>query len=168
MPLRSVNNPNTDIAIMNTLKYLLPVNTVLASSDHVFVQARHDLYLFLSQGNPIALHLSSGVQSYKKAEWGGFDGQAPINIDYYASWDDQLSTIDAAWQAIAEDIERVKSNAEDNDHTEYQGANHTMSIARTTLGSYEDQYDRTFPDYTFIFRRLSILYNLLPYGVGGV
>ncbi len=166
MPLRTVNNPNTDLDIMTILRTLLPVNTVLASSSAVFIRSRYQLYLYLSQNQgPCALLLSSGDQEYDNAELEGYEGQIPINIDYYTCWDEDVTTIDAKLQAIAEDIERVKSNAEDNDSTEYQGTNHTMGIAKMLLGSDECQLDRTFPGLTMVFRRLTIVYNILPYGV---
>lgn len=166
MPLRPVNNPNTDVVIMTALRTILPVDTVLASSSAVFVQSKYDLYLYLSQntGN-VALLLSSGDQAYNFAELSGFDGQTVINLDYYTCWDEDAATIDAKLQAISEDLERVKSNAESNDNTEYQGTEHTMSIARMALGPYEGQLDRTFPALTMIYRRLTIVYNILPYGV---
>jgi hypothetical protein len=168
--MRSVNNPNTDMAIMTVLRSILPVNTALVSSSAVFIRSRYQLYLYLSQGlGTVALLLSSGDQEYGVAadllEFGGYGGQIPINIDYYTCWDEDVTTIGAKLQAVAEDIERVKSNAEDNDNSEYQGTNHTMGIAKMLLGSDECQLDRTFPSLTMVYRRLTIIYDILPYGV---
>jgi hypothetical protein len=167
MPLRSINNPNNDLALMTVLKNILPIGTVM-TSNLVYIQQKYKMSLLLSQSSPIALHLSAGPQEYHNAELLGFDGQMLVYIDYFARWDEQISSIDALWASIAEDLERIKSNAEDNNATEYQGANHTMSIASMSLAPYEDQYDRTFQGLTLVYRRLSILYNLLPYGVGGL
>ena len=123
--------------------------------------------LLLSQSTPKAVLLSSAPQSYQKAEQFGFDGQLLINVGYYARWDETPDTVDDIWKGIAADLERLKANAEDNDQIEYQGLNHTLSIAKMSLSSYEDMFDHTFQGLTLIHRTMSITYNLLPYGVGG-
>lgn len=165
MPLRGPNNPNTDIAVMNVLKTILPADTALASSDFIFIQNKYKMALLMSQSAPKAVHLSSGPQSYERAELGGFDGQVNIAVGYYSRWDETPDTIDDIWKSIAEDLERMKANAEDNDRNEYQGLNHTMGIAKITLDPYEGMYDRTFQGLTLVFRQMVITYNLLPYGV---
>lgn len=166
--MRMPNNPNTDIAVMTILKNILPVNTALGSSSLIYIQEKYKMALLLSQNAPYAVHLSSGPQSYERAELSGFDGQLNINVGYYSRWDETPDTIDDIWKSIAEDLERMKANIEDNDANEYQGLNHTMSIARISLDAYEGMFDRTFQGLTLVYRQMIITYNLLPYGIGGL
>ncbi len=176
MPLRLPNNPNTDINIMNTLKTIMLVdkntgqpNTQIGIDQQnlgtplVFVQQKYKMSLLLSQNSPKALHLSSGHQSYGRRGQSVFEGSLSIMADYYYRWDDQAQTIDNIWAIIAADIELIKANLEDNDNTAYGGTNQTMSIPQLVLAPYEDQYDKTFQGLSLVYRRMTIVYNLLPY-----
>lgn len=176
MPLRSPNNPNTDIAIMNTLKTLLindrvsgQPNTQIGIDQQtlgvplVFVQQKYKMSLLMSQTSPLALLLTSGHQSYARRGQSVFEGSLSIMVDYYSRWDDQDSTIDGIWASIAEDLELIKANLEDNDSTAYNSSNQTMSVPQILLTPYESEYDKTFPGLSLVYRRMTIVYNLLPY-----
>lgn len=78
-------------------------------------------------------------------------------------WDDQDSTIDNIWATIAADLELLKANLEDNDSTAYGGTNQTMSVPQILLDPYEAEFDKSFQGLSLVFRRMIIVYNLLPY-----
>ena len=72
--------------------------------------------------------------------------------------------MDGIWSNISADLERMKSNVESNDDTEYGGTNHTISLGKIAFSSYEDQKDETFVGLTLIKRVMTLTYNILPYG----
>lgn len=174
--LRTPNNPHTDTQIMGVLKKIMLVdpstgqpNTQLGinqqnlGSDLVFIQQKYKMSLLLTQSSPIALHLSSGHQSYKRAGQSTWDGSLSITAAYYSRWDNQDDTIDNIWDDIAADLELIKANIEDNDSTAYGSTNNTMSIPQILLDPYEGEFDKTFTGLTLVYRRMIIVYNLLPY-----
>ena len=169
--LRSSNNPNTDIAIMTILKPLLVPNTQLAATstsgtglELVYIQSKWKMALNMNDAIPIALLLSSGVQEYSNEAQRAYIGIVPINVGYYSRWDDQDQDVDGIWSNISADLERMKSNVESNDDTEYGGTNHTISLGKIAFSSYEDQKDETFVGLTLIKRVMTLTYNILPYG----
>ena len=150
---RVTGQPNTQIGI----------NQQTLGTPLVFVEQKYKMSLLLTQTSPIALHLSAGHQSYGRRGQRVFAGSLSIYDDYYSRWDDQANTIDAIWASIAADLELIKANLEDNDSTAYNSTNQTMSIPQIVLAPYEDQYDKTFPGLSLVYRRMTIVYNLLPY-----
>src|SRR5882762_9372574 len=147
MPLRQPNNPNTSKVIMNVLKGILPVGTQLAAisqsgtgAELIYVQAKYKM----------ALNMNGAI--------------VPIAVGYYSRWDDRNETIDAIWDDLDTDIERMCANVESNDDTEYQGTNHTISLDKISLSSYEDQKDETFVGLTLVKRVMTLTYTVLPYG----
>lgn len=173
MPLRQINNSNTDIAIMTILKPIIVPDTQLAASsvsgtglELVFVQQRYQMSLVLKQGDvPIAVNISSGIpQEYTPEAQDAFIGLISIDISYYSKWSGQDEDIDTLWSDISADLERMKSNIEDNDQTEYQGTNHTINLGKTALSPYDEMLDDTIPGLSLIKRVMTLSYDILPYG----
>lgn len=172
MPLRTPNNPNTDVVIMGVIKSVLPANTQLAAtslsgngSELIFIQDKYAMSLGMNATYPIAVNIISGNQSYFRASQRTYSGILGIEINYYSRWDEQDNTIDLIWKGIATDLERMKANIESNDSLVYGGANYAISVPSIHLSSYEGEYDRTFPGLTLVYRTMSLTVNALPYDV---
>jgi hypothetical protein len=173
MPLRSVNNPNTDIAIMAILKSILPANTQLAASSQsgtgqelVFIQEKYKMSLVLRQDTPTsAVNITANtLQEYSLEAQRSYSGLLAIDVSYYTKWTGQNEDIDIQWSEICTDLERMKANVEEQDATEYSGTNHTISLEKIALSPYDAQFDDSIPGITPIKRVMTLTYNLLPYG----
>jgi hypothetical protein len=169
MTLRESNNPNNEIAIMETLKTILPVDTQLAEyvpngtgEDLIFIQQKYLMFKSLSQVAPLAVLISSGEQIHVRRGQSTFDGNLNIIVGYYRRWDNSEETIDDLWRDIGIDLERMKSNVQDNDSTSYQGENNTLSVAKIGMSPYEGQ-TQDYAGMTVAVRQMMIVYNLLPY-----
>lgn len=173
MPLRTVDNPNTDIVVMNTVKSIMLPNTQLAASSQsgtgselCFIQEKYKLYLTLKQETPaIAVNLSAGQQSYSLEAQRSYSGTLDIEVAYYSKWSGLVEDLDTIFAGIAADLERMKANVEENDATEYGGTNHTIGIEKIVLSPYEGQLDDILPGLSLIKRTMTLTYNILPYGV---
>jgi hypothetical protein len=113
---------------------------------------------------PIAVNIFSDVQERVPEAQSAYGAIVPIAVGYYSRWDDRNETIDAIWDDLDTDIERMAANVESNDDTEYGGTNHTISLEKIAFSSYEDQKDETFVGLTLIKRVMTLTYNVLPYG----
>lgn len=172
MPIRSPNNPNTDIVLMGILKSILLPNTQLAASsisgtgsELCFIQEKYKMYLTLKQDAPtMAVNISAGQQSYSLEAYRAYSGLIAIEVGYYSKWSGQLEDLDAIYANIAADLERMKANIESNDATEYSGANHTIGLAKIALSAYDGQLDDVLPGLSLVKRTMTLTYNILPYG----
>jgi|SRR6185295_4247117 len=173
MSLRDANNPNTDIAIMTTIKTILPTDTQLASlsqsgtgSELIFLQEKYKMYLTLKQDTPTsAVNLSSGQQTYSLESQRSYSGTLDINVEYYSKWSGLVEDLDTIFADMAADLERMKANVEENDAIDYGGANHAIGIEKIMLSPYDGQLDDALPGLSLIKRTMTLTYNILPYGV---
>jgi hypothetical protein len=156
---------------MGILKNILPVGTQLAATstsgtglELIYIQAKYKMALNMTDAIPIAVNMSSGQQERSNEAQRAYSGIIPIEVGYYSRWDDRNDTIDAIWDGLDVDIERMAANVESNDDTEYGGTNHTISLEKIAFSSYEDQKDETFVGLTLIKRVMTLTYNVLPYG----
>jgi len=173
MPLRSVNNPNVDIAIMALLKSILPTGTQLAASSQsgtgdelIFIQEKYKMSLVLRQDTPTsAVNISASTpQEYTLEAQRSYSGLLAIDVSYYKKWTGNVEDIDTQWSEICTDLERMKANIEEQDAIEYSGANHTISLEKIAISPYDAQFDDSIPGITPIKRVMTLTYNLLPYG----
>lgn len=171
MPLRDSNNPNTDIVIMSTVKPILLPNTQLAASSQsgtgdelCFIQERYKMYLTLKQDTPTsAVNLSVGQQIHTQEGQFAYGGTLDIDVTYYSKWSGLIEDLDAIFADIAADLERMKSNIQENDQTEYGGTNHTIGLSKVVLSSYDGQLDDALPGLSLIKRVMTLSYNIMPY-----
>lgn len=172
MPLRTANNPNTDLVVMTAIKNVMAPNTQLAATsasglglELIFIQDKYAMMLGMNVNYPIAVNMMSKGQSYHRSSQRTYTGLVDVAIDYYSRWDEQDSTIDAIWASIALDLERIKANIESNDSLMYGQTNYAISVPSLYLTEYEGEYDKTFPGLTLIHRMLTLKVNVLPYDV---
>lgn len=171
MPLRGSSNPNTDIVVMGTVKSVMLPNTQLALSSQsgtgaelCFIQERYKMYLTLKQDTPTsAVNLSAGQQIHTPEGNPAYGATLDIDVNYYSKWSGQIEDLDAIFADIATDLERMKSNIQENDQTEYGGTNHTIGLAKVVLSPYDGQLDDALPGLSLIKRIMTLSYNILPY-----
>jgi len=171
LPLRDSSNPNTDIVVMNTVKAIMLPNTQLEASSQsgtglelVFIQEKYKLYLTLKQDTPtIAVNLSAGQQIHTQEGQFAYGATLDIDVAYYSKWSGQVEDLDTIYADIATDLERMKSNIQENDATEYGGTNHTIGLAKVVLSPYDGQLDDALPGLSLIKRVMMLSYNILPY-----
>jgi hypothetical protein len=174
MPLREINNPNPDIAIMTLLKSILPTGTQLAATSQsgtgdelIFVQEKYKMSLVLRQDESTsAVNISASTpQEYALEAQRSYSGLLTIDVSYYTKWTGNNEDIETQWADISADLERMKANIEEQDATEYQGTNHTISLEKIALSPYNEQFDDSVPGITPIKRVMTVTYNILPYGI---
>jgi hypothetical protein len=120
--------------------------------------------LSMTAALPYALHLEAGRSRYTKE--GGprvYTGTMEAIFTYCARWDDQASSIDAIWQTMDADLERLKSNLESNDDIQYNNAAFAVSVPSITVGPYRGSENSTYPGLTLVERQMSAMINILPY-----
>lgn len=169
MPLRSPNNPNTDLAVMNAF---VPIalgypsnNTQLATVGAspsgfgpIYVQREYDLFRGLF---PAAL-LSADSQDYSRAARAHWFGALTLHLDYYDRYDQRPDELDDIRAAIAADLERIKANIESNDALAQNNTAYTISSYRHSLSPYQG-FMRDVNDMQLVYRRYTVSFNLLPY-----
>jgi hypothetical protein len=176
--LRTPNNPDTDVAILNVLKNVMHVNLALQPCTYLaqistsqtgleltYIQNKYQMALGMTATLPYGVHLSSGKQGYSKEGAGlrTYIGQLTCIIEYCARWDDQQSSIDSIRKTIAADLERIKANLESNDSMAYQGTAYSISIPSMQLGDYKGTLNYDYPGLTLVERTLTMTANILPY-----
>jgi hypothetical protein len=157
---------------MGIVKPILLPGTQLAASSQsgtgdelCFIQEKYKMYLTLKQDTPtIAVNLSAGQQIHTPEGQFAYGGTLDIDVNYYSKWSGLFDeTLDAIYADIAADLERMKSNIQENDATEYGGTNHTIGLAKVTLSSYDGQLDDALPGLSLIKRVMTLSYNIMPY-----
>lgn len=171
MTLRDSNNAANDLAIMQVLQQLLPVETQLAASsesgngtEQIYIEERYKM----SQGDFPAFHLCTGPQSYKRRTNRGYEGSVTIKGRYYDRWDqNNMETQDQIRARISADLRRMQSNLEDNDEVEYNGMLKAVSIGSIAVSEYDGIFDeKLLPGGIIaIYRELTMTFNILPYAV---
>lgn len=171
MTLRTPNNPNTSIVVMQTLRSLLPVDTKLAETsvsgngrELIYIQEKYKMALGMTT-IPIAVNMYTSSQERYRDALRAYSGLTTIEVCYYTRIDSQDVDFDALWAAMDTDIERMAANVESNDTTEYAGANHTLSLERLTIAPYEPELDTSIPNFTLLKRDMSLTFSLLPYSI---
>lgn len=176
MPLRTPNNSNTDLVILQTIAnvmhknvasqyctYLAQISTSGTGAELTYIQNKYRMVLGMTPALPYAAHLSSGKQRYAKNSTFEWLGQFEAIIEYCARWDEQASSIDNIRSTIAADLERIKANIESNDALVYGGADFTISVPTMHLSDYRGTLNGDFPGLTLVERTLSMQVLILPY-----
>lgn len=181
--LRSPNNPVPDATLLTALQPVLlglygagglpqAANTHLAEAssaqggdptgaDRVFIQQE---YTMVAANRFPCVLLSAGQQAYVRQSRRSFDGQLVVNVDYYATWPESSNTYDAIRANVAADLERIKSNIESNDSLTQNGQDYAISTMKYSLSPYEGML-KQYGNTDFIFRRLAVVFSVLPYDV---
>ncbi|MDE3097719.1 MAG: hypothetical protein KGK07_17165 [Chloroflexota bacterium] len=181
MPLRTPNNPTTDVVILTALAPVAlglwsaggvagSANTQLAvasaaqggvttGADRVYIQTEYQM--IVANLFPCVL-LSGAQQATVRQSWRAYDGQFVANVDYFDEWPASATTYDAKRAAIAADLERIKANIESNDSLTQNGQYYTISALRFTLSPYEGML-KSYDAITLVYRRLAVVFNVLPY-----
>lgn len=169
MPLRSPNNPTTDVVVMNAMVPILlgyPTNnthlaTVPASSSGlgpVYVQTEYELFL----GKFPALLLTAGKQQFRRVSRSTFMGSLVVLCDYYDRWDQNPATLETVRANIAVDLERMKANIESNPTLAQNNTGYTLDNVQLELSDYS-AIERTEQGKTYLYRRLTCHFVVLPY-----
>jgi hypothetical protein len=118
----------------------------------------------MSKGMFPALHLSSGLQSYKQISTNHYDGNLLAIVAYYDKWTSQSSQHDVIRANIAADLEVMKSNAAKK--AGLIGSGHTQqsqAITRITLSPYTGEFDETIAPFKLIYRTMELSISIPPY-----
>lgn len=166
MPLRSSNNPRTDIVLLNALKPVLPPNTLLAQLstsgtglERIYIQQKYQMSL----GDFPALLLTCGQQNYTYASYGR-QGTVTANVFYYDRWDQQNSTIDDILGNIATDLNRMQANVEENDSVIMSNTPMITGIPSIGLSPYEGSIEASsITGISLVFRLMTLQFTILPY-----
>lgn len=164
-----VNNPTTDLVVLNAVANVMLPGSVIASQDPtnqgglglVFIE---DLYA-LSLSQTPAVHLSAGNQPYQRNSLRTYIGQLTVEVCYYKRWDQTPETIAQIRKDIAADLEVLKGNLESNESLAFGAQAYAVSIPRITLSPFKGAIDGTFPNFSAIRREMFLTINLLPYDV---
>lgn len=173
MSLRSLNNPNDALTVMDVLKSIIAVdlstgqpNTRIGEihaatgKDLIYIQSFYNMLI----GPMPAVHIEAAPQRYFLAEQRGRAGQMIILIKYFDSWDNQPSTLDTIKSNNIADLMRIAANLENNETLTYNYENHALSIFELTLSGYEGALDNTtIPGKSFIRHDLTLVINIPPY-----
>ena len=175
--LRNPNNPNTPKVVLNAIRNIIHLNvagqpcTYLAQIspsqtglDLTYVQNKYKMVLAMSAAQPYALHIESGRSHFLKE--GGpkvYTGTLEVIFTYCGRWDDQASSIDAIWQTMDDDLERLKANLESNDDVQYGNAAFTVSVPSIAVGPYRGSENSNYPGLTLVERVMTAVINILPY-----
>jgi hypothetical protein len=180
MTLRSINNPNIDKELISAIATIIVPNTLLAenSADGTGVAQIYQQTQGLMFKNDVfpAVLLYSGEQKYKLESQNTFSGWIEIHCDYYERYDKQTVSIDTARATMADDLERMKANMEDNRTLKISSNSHTTRLVSIVLSPYAgeirnantDQQTGILAGYRgiyYIFRRMTLHYSLLEYDV---
>jgi hypothetical protein len=174
MPVRLPNNPLNEVALLNTLSSIFAPNTQLAAGslsntglECFFIQQKYAMSL----GTFPAVLLSSGEQRVTRNSTSTYAGTHTVLVDYCDRWDRQSGLlIDTIRLDIAQDLERMKANLESyidaHAGVTVNAVTYPLGIVRTQLSGYSKAIDReAIMGFAIGFRRLTILFTLLPYAV---
>ncbi|HZU01521.1 MAG TPA: hypothetical protein VFA10_17770 [Ktedonobacteraceae bacterium] len=163
-------NPNTDLVILQALAAILPVGTRLLALNPITPTAPYGSTVYIqddfsmAQGAFPALQLYADTQSYTRNSQLSYDGGAQFHAEYCDRWDTQPNTIKAIRDAIAADLEIMKSNVGKNEALVVNGVEHATSVPKLTLSGYHGMLDSSIaPGLTVVKRELVIYVNILPY-----
>lgn len=174
MPLRGFNNVFDELATMQTLQSLLPVdpvslqpntqigiNQVTTGKTLIYIQ---QAYSMVATGIFPAVLIESGRQTYRLIGRALREGEIHINIGYFDRWDQSTSQMDAINLNNSTDLKRMMSNLENNDAMTFQGVNYAQSVPTMTLSGYKGNIDNTtIPGFEFVRHDLDIVVQILPY-----
>jgi hypothetical protein len=175
--LRNPNNTYTPSVILGAIRniihkdtagnfctYLAQLSPSGTGAELTYVANKFKMVLAMTAALPYALHLESGRSRYRKL--GGprvYEGEMEAIFTYCARWDDQASSIDAIWQTMDADLERLKSNLESQDSIQYNNAAFAVSVPSITVGPYRGSENSNYPGLTLVERQMSAVVNILPY-----
>lgn len=148
----------------NFCTYLAQLSPSGTGAELTFVHNKFKLALALTAALPYALHLEVGRSHYMKD--GGprsYIGTMEAIFTYCARWDDQASNIDAIWQTMDADLERLKANLESNDDIQYNNAAFSVSVPSIAVGPYRGSENSNYPGLTLIERQMTAVVQILPY-----
>jgi hypothetical protein len=144
--------------------YLAQISTSQTGQELTYVQNKYKMVLAMSAAFPYALHIESGRSHFIKE--GGpkvYIGTLEIIFTYCGRWDDQASSIDAIWQTMDDDLERLKANLESNDSVQYGNAAFTVSVPSIGVDPYRGSLNTEYPGLTLVERKFTAMAGIAPY-----
>jgi hypothetical protein len=169
--LRGIPNPSTDTAILTALATVLPgyptPNTLLAASsasqtgaEVVYVQREFDL---LNTAVYPAVLLMAGRQTHKRKSDRTYDGSFVAIVDYYDAWEQRTDEFDTIRANINTDLFRMEANVMENESLAV-GAQQPLTVSALSFDfSPYEGFFRTFNGVELIYRRMTILFNVLEF-----
>lgn len=172
MPLRTLNNPLAESALLPALAAILLSGTQLAAgsssgtgAELLYIQSKYAML----QGPFPAMLLATGQQSYSRNSRSSYTGKIAVGCEYYDRWDKQLFTIDTIRQDIALDLERVKANIETflriNRGFVVSSVTYPVSLISAEMTGYTKALDTDVVGAVLGYRCLTVTFGILPYSV---
>jgi hypothetical protein len=184
--LRTPNNPYTDDVILGILRSVMHNNaagvpcTYIAQIDPgnpnaspplaantglslTYIDNKYQMALGMNAQIPYAVHLSSDKQPYEKCGARTYEGGLTAIVEYCGRWDENPASIDNIRKTIAQDLERIKANIEDNDSLQFGNAATAISVTKFQLSPYKGTLNAEYPGLILVERILTLGINILPY-----
>lgn len=144
MPLRAANDPIDDTGLLTALASILTPGTQFEADGGTVLINTWDPVEQGTTTYPVIV-LEDGDQTTRHAAWRTWQDTLLVKMCYVDRWDTQTNTMSVIRAQIKADLQRIKSNIQDNSNLVVSGTPNNVNLRRMVISGYGARSERNSP-----------------------